>query len=123
MNDDRSNFYSGPKSWLVSAALSLFGTTSGVVSLLVGKSLELHIPNGVALTIVMALVLFYALGMWMSVIAGGSLMFRSPKDNLGSWTLRGRPVPQRAWRAVLAICYLAPWVGIAVMILILWLRA
>ena len=108
--------------WPVSAALSLFGTTSGVCSLLVGKSLELHLPQGVDLMIVIALCLFYLAAMGTSVHGGISLVLR-PTDDFGSWTLGGRPVSRKAWRILLLGCYLAPWVGIPVMIFVVWLRA
>lgn len=121
MNEERSTFYAGPRSWLVSAAISLFGTTSGVCSILVGKSLELDLPYWVQSLIVWALGFFYAAGMWMSVLGGGSLMVRGPTEDFGSWTLGGRPVPRRAWMAVLVICYLAPWIGLAWVVLRLFL--
>jgi len=123
VNEERSTFYAGPRSWLVSAAVSLFGTTSGVCSILVGKSLELHLPYWMESVIVWALGFFYAAAMWMSALGGGSFMVRGPAENIGSWTLGGRPVPQGAWKAVLVICYLAPWIGIAWFVLRLLLAA
>jgi len=122
VNEERATFYTGPRSWLVSAAISLFGTTSGVCSILVGKSLELHLPYWIQSVIVWALGFFYAAGMWMSVLGGGSLI-RGSTEEVGSWTLWGRPVSKRAWKAVLAICYLAPWIGIAWFVLRVLLTA
>lgn len=105
------------------AAISLFGTTSGICSILVGKSLELDLPYWIQSVIVWALGAFYLAGMWMSILGGGSLMFMSPTDDLGSWTIGGRPIPKRAWKAALAICYIAPWMGIAWFVLRVWLTA
>ena len=64
------------------------------------------------------LILFFVVGMWMSILGGGSLLFMGPTEDIGSWTVRGRPVPQKVWRRVLVICYLVPWIAIVLAILI-----
>jgi hypothetical protein len=112
LNDERPTFYTGPRSWPISAAVSLCSSSSIVISILVGKSLELHLPQWIELGIVIALGFFFVVGMWMSILGGGSLMFMKPTDDVGSWTFRGRPVSQKVWRRVLVICYFAPWIAI-----------
>jgi len=117
LSEERTVSYAGPRSWPISAAISLFGTTSGVVSLFVG--VRHGIPDVPPLYVLIAILgFFYAAALWMSILGGGSLVFRGPSDDLGSWIVRGRPVSRTVWKMALALCYLSPWIAMVIVIYI-----
>ena len=123
MSEGRSSFYTGSRTWLVSAAVSLSGTTSAFVSLFLVDGDFPQIPPALRHLIVFFQMLFFLAALWMSILGGGRLVFSGPSDDVGSWTLRGRSVPKPAWKVALVICYLAPWMAILAVIFLMFALA
>jgi len=119
VSEERFVSYTGPRSWPISAAVSFFGTTSGVVSLLFARVDNFPVPHEVMEVVAAVLGMFFLFSLWMSVLGGGWLAFRHPTDDLGILTLRGKPLSEKAWSRILAMCYLTPWAAIVAAIFIL----
>lgn len=111
MSEERSIVYKGRRAWLISAGVSLLGTTSTISTLILTSRDGLpEVLEGVAEGMA---ALFFVVALWMSLVGGGSLLLRLPGEDFGTVTLRGRSVPRRVWMAVLGVCYLAPWIAVA----------
>jgi len=102
--------YIGKRFWPVTAATSLFGTTSCLLSILVAN----HIPPLVQAWGAFLLCLFFLAAVLMSLLGGTWLLLSNPSEDVGVLILRGRSVPTSAWRTVLLICYLAPWLALGI---------
>jgi hypothetical protein len=100
--------------------VSLFGTTSGLLSLFAPK--PRHLPGWLALLAFFLVFFFFCAGLWMSALGWGSLVSGGPSEDVGRWTLWGRPVPGKAWKAMLWFCYLTPWIAMAIVILVAGLK-
>ena len=120
MNDERSTFFAGPRAWPVTAAVSLFGTVSGLLSML--APMPRHLPGWLVLSVAFFVFIFFCAGLWMSALGWGSLISGGAKEDVGCWTLWGRPVPRKVWKAALWVCYLTPWIAMTIVILVASLK-
>jgi len=120
LDEERSTFYTGPRSWPISAGISLFGTSSTWITVILGNARL--IPHELQLPAIVLMLVLFGVSLWMSILGGGSLLFRSPSDDLGTLTFQGRPLSLKTWTRILGICYLAPWIAILTVVLLVGTR-
>ena len=110
--------YQGPHFWPISAAFSLFGSSSLVLSMLSGRLGGGPFGDSVLFSLGVFILLFF-LAALLTGFAGGLTLLMTWKLTPGSLTIRGKTVSERALWRVLMFCYASPWILVAAFFLFL----